>query len=198
MKYSKRLLLSHGVIIFLSSVLMLSSANAQKKVAVANDVTTPLHAMQPDYPVPYKAMPQREIKSWLDKVFNYLDVVTPARMINKKTGQEVTDIEKLDTNTIIEQKDFRLTSYEWGVTYSAMMRAAETTGDKKYVDYVKKRFDFLAKWIPAVKEKFPLDYIRRKNLFVQPISPHALDDAGAVCAAMIKATVNGSQSSTFD
>jgi unsaturated rhamnogalacturonyl hydrolase len=194
MKSSKRLLLSHGVIIFLSSVLMLSSANAQKKVAVANDVTTPLHAMQPDYPVPYKAMPQREIKSWLDKVFNYLDVVTPARMINKKTGQEVTDIEKLDTNTIIEQKDFRLTSYEWGVTYSAMMRAAETTGDKKYADYVKKRFDFLAKWIPAVKEKFPLDYIRRKNLFVQPISPHALDDAGAVCAAMIKATVNGSQS----
>ncbi|MGK2862224.1 MAG: glycoside hydrolase family 88/105 protein [Chitinophagaceae bacterium] len=193
MKSLKRILLAHGVFILFSPGLILSSANAQKKAVVANDVTTPLHAMQPDYPVPYKSMSQPEIKSWLDKIFNYLDAVTPARMINKATGKEITDIAKLDTNTIIEQKDFRLTSYEWGVTYSAMLRAAETTGDKKYAGYVKKRFDFLAKWIPAVKEKFPLDYIRRNNLFVQPISPHALDDAGAVCAAMIKATINGSQ-----
>ncbi len=139
-------------------------------------------------------MSQQEIKSWLDRVFVYLDRVTPARMINRSTGKAVNNITVLDTNTIVEQKDFRLTSYEWGVTYSAMLRTAEITGDKKYADYVSSRFDFLAKWIPAVKQKFPLEYIRRRNLFVQPISPHALDDAGAVCAAMIKATTNGNTS----
>jgi rhamnogalacturonyl hydrolase YesR len=31
---------------------------------------------------------------------------------------------------------------KWGVTYSAMQRAYETTGDKKYNDYVKARLDF--------------------------------------------------------
>lgn len=175
-------------------LLFLSKIYAQQKTAERNDVTAPLHALQPDYPVPYTAMSQQEIKSFLDRVYNYLDAVTPARMINKATGKAVNDITKLDTNTIIEQKDFRLTSYEWGVTYSAMLRAAEATGDKKYAAYVTTRFDFLAKWIPAVKEKFSIDYIRKKNLFVQPISPHALDDAGAVCAAMIKATRNGSKS----
>jgi unsaturated rhamnogalacturonyl hydrolase len=175
-------------------LLLLTKTHAQQKTAVRNDVTAPLHALQPDYPVPYKAMPQQEIKSYLDRVFNYLNAVTPARMINKSTGKEVNDIVKLDTNTIVEQKDFRLASYEWGVTYSAMLRTAEITGDKKYADYVNTRFDFLAKWIPVIKEKFSVEYIRRKNLFAQPINPRALDDAGAVCAAMIKATRNGSKS----
>ena len=193
MKSFNRICFTYIVYGFLS-LPFLSKIYAQQKKTERNDVTAPLHALQPDYPVPYTAMSQQAIKSFLDRVYNYLDAVTPARMINKATGKEVNDITKLDTNTIIEQKDFRLTSYEWGVTYSAMLRAAEATGDKKYADYVTTRFDFLAKWIPAVKEKFSIDYIRKKNLFVQPISPHALDDAGAVCAAMIKATRNGSKS----
>ena len=175
-------------IVLLPVLFLTTSGYAQQKAEEKNDVTTPLHALQPDYPVPYKAMSQQEIMSYLDRVFVYLDRVTPARMVNRVTGKEVKNIAELDTNTIIEQKDFRLTSYEWGVTYSAMLRTAEITGDKKYADYVNSRFDFLAKWIPAVKQKFSLDYIRRRNLFVQPISPHALDDAGAVCAAMIKAS----------
>jgi unsaturated rhamnogalacturonyl hydrolase len=185
---------TNRIIVILLPVLFLTNGYGQKKGEEKNDVTAPLHALQPDYPVPYKAMSQQEIKSWLDRVFVYLDKVTPARMINRVTGKEIKNITELDTNTIIEQKDFRLTSYEWGVTYSAMLRTAEITGDKKYADYVNSRFAFLAKWIPAVKEKFSPEYIRRRNLFVQPIMPHALDDAGAVCAAMIKAVTNGNTS----
>lgn len=193
MKSFTRICFTYIVYVFLS-LPFLSNIYAQQKKTERNDVTAPLHALQPDYPVPYTAMSQQEIKSFLDRVYNYLDAVTPARMINKATGKEVSDITKLDTNTIIEQKDFRLTSYEWGVTYSAMLRAAEATGDKKYANYVTNRFDFLSKWVTAVKEKFSIDYIRKKNLFVQPINPHALDDAGAVCAAMIKAIRHGSKS----
>ena len=193
MKSLKRICFVLIVPVFLQAIFV-SKLNAQQKAVEKNDVTAPLHALQVDYPVPYKAMSQQEIKTHLDRVYNYLDAVTPARMINKSNGKEVTDITKLDTNTIIEQKDFRLASYEWGVTYSAMLRAAEITGDKKYAEYVDTRFAFLAKWVPAVKEKFSPEYIRKKNLFPQPINPRALDDAGAVCAAMIKATRNGNQS----
>ena len=176
------------VIVSLITFYGIISGFAQQK---SNDVTTPLHLMKPDYPVPYGAPAKENVKAVLDKVFNYLDAVTPAQMINKQTGEIVSEIDKLDTNTIVKPGDFRLTSYEWGVTYSAMQRSTETTGDKKYADYVKTRLDFLSKWVPAVKQKFPLEYIQSKRLFNQPIDPHALDDAGAVCASMIKAQRSG-------
>ena len=173
---------------FLIAFYGITSAFAQQK---SNDVTTPLHLMKPDYPVPYGAPSKENVKAVLDKVFNYLDAVTPAQMINKQTGEVIDDINRLDTNTILKAGDFRLTSYEWGVTYSAMQRVTEITGDKKYADYVKTRFDFLSKWVPAVKQKFPLEFIQRQKLLNQPIDPHALDDAGAVCASMIKAQRSG-------
>ena len=98
----------------------------------------------------------------------------------------------MDSNTVVKQGDFRLTSYEWGVTYSAMLHAGKATGDNRYTDYVKKRFNFLRTWIPAAKKmKAAGMYKSRDYPFRQPIEPKALDDAGAVCAAMIKATRAG-------
>ncbi len=176
--------------IFLALFFSLSIActMAQQK---ANDVTAPLHAMKPNYPVPYGSPSQEAVKILLDKVFIYLDAVTPAQMINKETGNVIEDFTALDTNSTVKSGDYRLTSYEWGVTYSAMLRAFEITGDKKYADYVKTRFDFLQKWVPAVKAKFGVEYVQRKKFLHQPIDPRALDDAGAVSAAMIKATRAG-------
>jgi hypothetical protein len=137
-------------------------------------------------------MSKEEIKKVLDRIYNYLDAVTPAQMINKQTGAQVTEVSKIDTNTVLQQGDFRITSYEWGVTYSAMMLAAETTGDAKYNDYVKKRFSFLAEWIPAVKKLQSAGMYKNDNYPLrQPIDPKALDDAGAICAAMIKSTRAG-------
>ena len=180
--------MKHSFFISLFICMGSTSLFSQQKT---NDATTPLHLMKPEYSVPYGAPSKENVKAVLDRVFNYLDAVTPAQMINKQTGEAINEVVKLDTNTIVKPGDFRLTSYEWGVTYSAMQRAAETTGDKKYSEYVKTRFDFLSKWVAAIKQKFPLEYIQNKRLFNQPIDPHALDDAGAVCASMIKAQRSG-------
>lgn len=137
-------------------------------------------------------MNKEDIKKVLDRIYTYLDAVTPAQMVNKKTGEAFTDIAKLDTNIIVQPGDYRLTSYEWGVTYAAFLRAAETTADKKYSDYVKKRFDFIATWVPAVKKLSDAGKYSNKDFPLhQPIAPHALDDAGAVCASMIKSTNSG-------
>ena len=183
MKHSKPVLFSTIYCLFFYS------GFAQLK---GNDVTAPLHAMKPDYPVPYAPMPKEEIKKVLDKVFAYIDAVTPAQMINKNTNMAVTDISKADSNTTVKPGDFRLTSYEWGVTYSALLRAGEITGDKKYTSYVKNRFSFLAQWIPVMKKLKASGVFKGDNYpLKQPIEPHALDDAGAVCAAMIKATTAG-------
>jgi len=177
---------------FLLTVILTVTVATEAQVKTGNDATTPLHALKVDYPTPYEAMPQEQIMQTLDRVFNYLDAVTPAQMVNKKTGAPVNDLSKIDTNTTLQQGDFRLTSYEWGVTYSGMLLAAETTGDLKYSNYVKKRFTFLADWIPAVKKiKQAGGYSNNNYPLRQPIEPKALDDAGAVCAAMIKATTVG-------
>ncbi len=50
-------------------------ACAQNKT---NDVTTPLHLLKPDYPIPYGAPTIDNVTEVLNKVYNYLDTVTPA------------------------------------------------------------------------------------------------------------------------
>ena len=150
-----------------------------------NDVTTPLHAMKVEYPTPYVKPSPDSVRSVLDRVYNYLDAVTPAQLIHRRTGEPVA-LGDVDTNTIIKPGDFRLTSYEWGVTYSGMLEAGASTGDRKFLEYVKSRTEFIAGSVPSFKKLFD-KYGRRGNPFAQPIDPHALDDAGAVCAAMIKA-----------
>jgi rhamnogalacturonyl hydrolase YesR len=120
-------------------------------------------------------------------------------MINKMNETIVDDIQKVDSNTIVKPGDFRLTSYEWGVVYSALQRAKETTGDSTYSSYVKSRFDFLAKWIPIIKKVKNEGKLQKENyLFRQPIEPKALDDAGAICAAMAKATLSGLNNNLLD
>jgi unsaturated rhamnogalacturonyl hydrolase len=164
------------------------NVHAQK---TGNDVTTPLHALQPDYPVPYGAMSEQDIKKVLDKLYNYIDAVTPAQIVHKQNGAVITDASKPDSNWIVQPGDFRLNSYEWGVTYSGMLLAAETSGDTRYSDYVKSRFAFMAQWVPAIQKGVAAGIFKDNYLFRQTLEPRALDDAGAVCAAMIKATRAG-------
>jgi unsaturated rhamnogalacturonyl hydrolase len=106
-----------------------SFAVAQQK---GNDATAPLHALQPDYPIPYSIPTQTAVKSVLDKLFHYLDSTTPPQFINRFTNTVVTNTNDPDTNIILKPGDFRLTSYEWGVTYGGMLSVAEVTGDERY------------------------------------------------------------------
>jgi unsaturated rhamnogalacturonyl hydrolase len=166
-----------------------ASVNAQTK---ANDVTTPLHALKVEYPVPYGAPSVEKVKEVLDRVYTYLDSVTPPKFSDRVTHAAVVDVQKIDTNTIFQPADFRLTSYEWGVTYSGMLRIGEATGDVRYTNYTKDRLHFIANAFPAFSALYQ-KYPKSNNPLRQPVSPHALDDAGAVCAAMIKTLRSGGQ-----
>jgi len=151
----------------------------------ANDVTSPLHTLQPDYPVPYRRPDVKETKALLDRIYNYLDSVTPAQFVDRRTKKEVSDLSLIDTNVIFKQGDFRLTSYEWGVTYSGMLRVGEVTGDQKFTGYTTSRLNFIAQSAPFFKTLFT-KYPHSFNALKQPVDPQALDDAGAICAAFIK------------
>ena len=170
------------IVFFIFSVFITATCFAQVKI---NDVTTPLHLLQPDYKFPYGAQPIDSVKKVLKRVFNYLDAVTPAQFINRHTQEVVSNLANVDTNTIIRPGDFRLTAYEWGVTYSGMLLAGEATGDTAYTHYTKKRVHFIADAFPVFSALYA-KYPKASNPLRQPVAPHALDDGGAVCAAMIK------------
>ncbi|MBN1413475.1 MAG: glycoside hydrolase family 88 protein [Bacteroidales bacterium] len=160
-------------------------ACSQIKKSAITDSNTPLHTLQPDYPVPYGVMQTAHIKAVLDKVYDYLNEVTPVKIIDRPSGKEITDIAMLDEKSVFAGGDFRLISYEWGVTYAGMLQAGEVTGDSRFTAYTTDRLDFIARIVEIYRQK--IDAIPVRQTPVRSIlDPHALDDAGAMCAAMIK------------
>ena len=159
------------------------------------DATTPLHLLKPDYPIPYGIPKQEDVISVIGRVHAYLNGVTPPSFANEKTGELFTDASKIDQNTILQRGDFRIVSYEWGVTYAGMLLASEATGDPKYKEYVDKRLAFIAESAAAFRKpsahyeewegRMPL-----RNL----LNPRTLDDTGAMSAAMIKTARAGNRS----
>lgn len=167
---------------------------SQRNVTNANDSNTPLHLLKPDYPITYGIPKIEEIKVVLDKIHYYLNEVTPAEFINSKTGETLTDLTKIDENTALKKGDFRIVSYEWGVTYGAMLLASKATGDNRFKEYTEKRMQFIANAAPYFK-KTTEDHADwgTKGPLKGLLTPHALDDCGAMCSAMIKASIDGSK-----
>lgn len=168
------------------SLVACTGANNQSKEEVQNDSNTQLHLLQPAYNTPYGPLATEDIKADMDRVLRYLEESTPTRVVNKESGEQITDFSLIDANSQLERGAFRLASYEWGVTYSAMLTAAEATGDEAYYDYVADRFKFLAEVAPHFRKLLD-EGGKIDGQMRQILTPHALDDAGAVCAAMIKA-----------
>ncbi|QOG00578.1 glycoside hydrolase family 105 protein [Flavobacterium sp. MDT1-60] len=158
-----------------------TAINAQK-----TDATAPLHLMQPDYPTPY-VIPQKEnIKVVLDRVYNFLDKNTASKIVDANTKVAITDYKKGKQDIVFEPGAFRLTSYEWGVTYAGMLLASKATGEKYFADYSNKRIQLIADIAANYNEK----NIKDKDM-LKTLHPEALDFAGALCAAFIKAKKEG-------
>jgi rhamnogalacturonyl hydrolase YesR len=150
----------------------------------------------PAYPIPYAPATVAEITEVLNRVHSYLAAVTPPKLVDRKTQAEITDHSKSMADAVLARGDFQLTTYEWGVTYSGMLLAAEATGEAKYRDYVAERFKFIADVAPLfaaqvanlpeapASGRMPEVW---RTPFRQVNQPRALDDSGAMAAAMIKA-----------
>jgi len=150
-------------------------------------VENPVHSLPP---VPYKIPEEGEIDSILLKILTYLDEVTPMSLINGNTGEILEDIGMADETSEFARGDFPLNSYEWGVTYAGMLLAGEVTGNTAFTDYTRKRLDYLRNvsdmYASKLQQSPGLNTPVRRML-----QPHSLDDAGSMCAAMIKASRSG-------
>lgn len=178
-------------LIFLTKLtLLLFLVSAFTYAQKVNDVTTPLHLLQPEYPTPYGKPDVFEIEKTLSRVYDYLEATTPAKLVDKLSGKEITDFSKVNENTIMQKGDFRLNSYEWGVTYAGMLLASEKTGNTKYAAYTTERLNFLANSLKAFAD-FEKKNPDSKFQLLHSLHPQALDDCGAICASMIKAASAG-------
>jgi unsaturated rhamnogalacturonyl hydrolase len=165
-----------------------------RAVSAQTDATTPLHLLKPNYPTPYGIPKAEDVRQTLDRVRRYLESVTPTGFINEKSGAPVTDLSRVNADTILARGDFRIISYEWGVAYAGMLLAADATGDPRFRGYTDRRLSFIADSASIFKKasgnysdweaRMPL-----RNL----MAPKTLDDVGAMCAAMIKAKRSGSK-----
>ena len=159
----------------------------QNRESVSNDFNTPLHMLTPAYKIPYGIPSEESIKQILDRVCSYLDKETPAVVIDRTSNKEIEDYSKINQNSVLQRGAFRLASYEWGVAYAGMTLAGEITGDQKFSDYTTRRLRFLSETAPYFRKLSQEQNIQEPQL-LQLISPRALDDAGSMCVAFIKAS----------
>jgi unsaturated rhamnogalacturonyl hydrolase len=161
-------------------------AVAQAPATAATDANTPLHLLKPDYPVPYGPTTAEKVVEVVQRVRGYLEANTPARIVDRATGQPITDLAPPGAEPVLEPGAFRVTSYEWGVVYSGMLLASETTGDPAFKDYVARRLALVA----ALADHYRAHPVPNGPLR-SVLEPRALDDAGSLCTAMIKASRAG-------
>ncbi|HVS53476.1 MAG TPA: glycoside hydrolase family 88 protein [Opitutaceae bacterium] len=141
------------------------------------------------YPIPYQLPTVAEITATLGRIRGYLDTATPTRVVNKKTGAEITDFSTpvADAAAARSAANFSLLAYEMGVVHAGLIQAAEVTGDPAFTAITQRHLQFIADRLPyfrAQEEKFHLE---RANSFAGLLDPRALDDCGSMCAALIRA-----------
>jgi hypothetical protein len=93
----------------------------------------------------------------------------------------------------VEQRgelDFSNLNYTMGVVHAGMLQAAEATGDRRFSDFTSRQLQFIAAALPYFRRQAAAFGVRQ-NSFRAILAPAALDDCGAMTAALIKARLAG-------
>lgn len=151
--------------------------------------------MGPHYPIPYRVPSVDSVKTDLEHIRTRLDAAVKFEIINRRTGQPITDLSHRTSDAMVDlgaNYNFNPTQYPMGVIQAGMLLAAKVTGDHRFSDFTARGFDFFAKDLPALQKwGVPEGRARRTNPFYALLKPEALDDCGAMGAAMIKAREAG-------
>jgi unsaturated rhamnogalacturonyl hydrolase len=144
------------------------------------------------YPIPYKMPQVAEITASLQRIRGYMDKVTPTRIIDKKSGQPITDLANPVAGAIIEpaKGDFGIMVYEMGVVHAGLIKARQVTGDASFTAMTERHLNFIKASQPYFEKQEAAFKLERNNSFARQIDPRSLDDAGSMCAAFMRAKAN--------
>ncbi|ATY34359.1 family 88 glycosyl hydrolase [Sphingomonas psychrotolerans] len=149
---------------------------------LVTDVADAPTRLKPAYPVPYGRPAEAAVKAVMDRVLGYIDRETSTKLIGA-AGREQEPDEALAPGSRFASA-YRLTSYEWGVTYSGALLAGTVTGDARYTGYVADR---LGAVVSAASRYRRQETDPERTPVRQMLAPNRLDDTGAMAAALIKA-----------
>jgi unsaturated rhamnogalacturonyl hydrolase len=151
-----------------------------------------------NYPTRYELATTDEIRSIVDRVHAYAVEAAPIRVIDGDTGEAVTDMARLPRNVALARTDLQIVTYEWGVTYAGMMLLSQITGDPRFSEYTDERVTAIARLAAHARANMKpgtthANYPRPAHgIWLRgTLLPGRLDDAGAMCAALIKAERHG-------
>lgn len=141
------------------------------------------------YPIPYKMPVVAEITDAMHRIRGYMESTTPTRVVSKKTGAAITDFRAPVADAVVEASagDFGLQVYEMGVVHSGLLKAAAVTGDSRFTNMTRRHLDFFADKLPYFRAQEVQFKLERANSFSRFLDPRALDDAGSMCAALVRA-----------
>jgi len=134
------------------------------------------------------------IRAVMQRVHGYLLTATPLRPINGDTGAAIS-LDNMPRNVAFAKTTMPIISYEWGITYSGMLRATSVTGDSRYKNYANERLSAIARMAAhmranypnATYDTYPSSVAGSTYSLKRFLLPQNLDDSGSMCAAMIKA-----------
>ena len=149
--------------------------------------------LEGSYPVPYKLPVAAEITAQLERVRDFVDRATPSRIVDKQTGEQITDFSTPVAGAVVQPSpnDFGIMNYEMGVVHAGLMNMRALTGDARWTALTERHLAFFKGRTPYFRAQEAQFKLGRSNSFTRFIKPHALDDAGSMTAAMIRARLAG-------
>jgi unsaturated rhamnogalacturonyl hydrolase len=141
------------------------------------------------YPIPYKKPVVAEVTAQLQAIRAFMDRATPTRIVSKRTGQPITDLKKPSADAVFEKSagDYGIQVYEMGVVHSGLLKAAQVTKDSGFTAMTRRHFAFFAETLPYFRAQEQQFKLERANSFSRFLDPRSLDDAGSMCAALMRA-----------
>ena len=146
------------------------------------DVADAPTRLRPAYPVPYGRPSESAVKAVMDRVLGYVERETSTALVDAAGKEQASGGALAAGNRF--RSAYRLTSYEWGVTYSGALLAGQSTGDARYTRYVADR---LGAAVEAANGYRRTKIAPDQTPVQQMLAPGRLDDSGAMAAALIKA-----------
>lgn len=178
----------HFVAALLGCALVASPALAQGQYR-NTDNTNLGDAGEGTYPIPYKKPVVAEVTAQLQAIRAFMDRATPTRIVSKRTGQPITDLKKPSADAVFEKSagDYGIQVYEMGVVHSGLLKAAQVTKDPGFTAMTRRHFAFFAETLPYFRAQEQQFKLERGNSFSRFLDPRSLDDAGSMCAALMRA-----------